>query len=406
MQNNRLLQPAVIIAALGYFVDIYDLLLFGFVRMKSLSSLGYSGQELTDLGVMLNNFQMGGMLVGGILWGILGDKKGRVSVLYFSIALYSLANIANGFAPNFEFYAACRLIAGIGLAGELGAGITLVAEILPKEKRGYGTTLVACIGLSGAWLAGLIDHFFDWRTCFFIGGGLGLALLVLRVSVAESGIFQAVLNNSAIGRGNFLSLFATKSRFIRFLRCILIGSPTWFVVGVLIMFSPEFAKKMGILDKFSPGTAIVWSYSGVILGDIVSGLLSQKLRSRLRVMQIFLAFNAVAILIYLLVGAKTLTGLYFLWFILGLSTGFWVIFVTIGAEQFGTNLRATVATTVPNFARGMLVPITLMWQYFSKQTGDIIVSALIVGGIIQLISWLGLWGMDETFDRDLDYLEE
>ncbi len=404
-QNARLLQPAVIVAALGYFVDIYDLLLFGFVRIKSLTSLGFAGQQLTDLGLALNNFQMGGMLIGGILWGVLGDKKGRVSVLYLSIALYSLANIANGFVQNFEWYAVCRLLAGIGLAGELGAGITLVAEILPKEKRGYGTTLVACVGLAGAWLAGLIDHFFDWRNCFFIGGGLGLLLLFLRISVAESGIFQSVVGKKGVERGNFLSLFNNRGRFTRFLRCIMIGCPTWFVIGILVMFSPEFGRAMGISEKVLPGTAIVWAYSGLILGDILSGLLSQKLRSRLKVMWIFLAMDALAIAFYLLVGAKTLTGLYFLCSILGFSAGFWVIFVTIGAEQFGTNLRATVATSVPNFARGLLVPITLGWQFLSKQMGDVVVAAMIVGGICHLISWAGLWGMDETFDRDLDYEE-
>lgn len=406
MQNARLLQPAVIIAALGYFVDIYDLLLFGFVRIKSLTSLGFSGQQLTDLGLALNNFQMGGMLIGGILWGVLGDKKGRVSVLYLSIALYSLANIANGFVQNFEWYAACRLIAGIGLAGELGAGITLVAEILPKEKRGYGTTLVACVGLAGAWLAGLIDHFFDWRTCFFIGGGLGLVLLVVRISVAESGIFQSILEKKGVERGNFLSLFSKKERFLKFLRCILIGFPTWFVIGVLVMFSPEFGRHMGITEKIMPGTAIVWAYSGLILGDILSGLLSQKLRSRLKVMWIFLLIDALAIALYLLVGAKSLTGLYFLCAVLGFSAGFWVIFVTIGAEQFGTNLRATVATSVPNFARGLLVPITLSWQFLSKQMGDVVTAALIVGAVCHLIAWAGLWGMDETFGRDLDYEEK
>lgn len=406
MQNARLLQPAVIIAALGYFVDIYDLLLFGFVRIKSLTSLGFSGQQLTDLGLALNNFQMGGMLIGGILWGVLGDKKGRVSVLYLSIALYSLANIANGFVQNFEWYAACRLIAGIGLAGELGAGITLVAEILPKEKRGYGTTLVACVGLAGAWLAGLIDHFFDWRTCFFIGGGLGLVLLAVRISVAESGIFQSILEKKGVERGNFLSLFSKKERFLKFLRCILIGFPTWFVIGVLVMFSPEFGRHMGITEKIMPGTAIVWAYSGLILGDILSGLLSQKLRSRLKVMWIFLLIDALAIALYLLVGAKSLTGLYFLCAVLGFSAGFWVIFVTIGAEQFGTNLRATVATSVPNFARGLLVPITLSWQFLSKQMGDVVTAALIVGAVCHLIAWAGLWGMDETFGRDLDYEEK
>ncbi len=411
MQNPRLLQPAVVIAALGYFVDIYDLLLFGFVRIKSLTSLGYSGQQLTDLGLVLNNWQMGGMLVGGILWGVLGDKKGRVSTLYLSIALYSLANIANGFSQNFpfaqcfEWYAACRLLAGIGLAGELGVGITLVAEVLPKEKRGYGATIVAAVGLAGAWLAWFIDRHFEWGTCYFIGGALGLLLLAVRISVAESGIFKQVVENKSLNRGDFLSLFTDWGRLRRFLRCIMIGFPTWFVIGVLVIFSPEFGKAMGITDKIAPGMSILCAYTGLITGDIASGLLSQYLRSRLKVMWIFILLDAAAIALYLLVGATTLDGLYALCFLLGFSAGFWVIFITIGAEQFGTNLRATVATSVPNFARGLLVPITLSWQFLTKQMGDVVTAALVVGAVCHIVSWLGLWGMEETFGRDLDYEE-
>lgn len=242
----KLLNAAVIVAALGYFVDIYDLLLFGFVRVKSLTELGFSGQELTDKGLSLQNWQMFGMLVGGILWGVLGDKRGRVRVLYFSIALYSIANILNGFASGFADYAFYRFMAGIGLAGELGAGITLVAEVLPKHKRGLGTMLVASIGLSGALLAWVIEHNFGWRNCYFIGGGLGALLLLLRVSVSESGIFKQLKQQQHISRGNFFALFTSWDRLSRFLRCIFIGTSTWFVIGVLVFFSPEFGKAKGL----------------------------------------------------------------------------------------------------------------------------------------------------------------
>ncbi|HAD11131.1 MAG TPA: MFS transporter, partial [Saprospirales bacterium] len=255
----KILNAAVLVAALGYFVDIYDLLLFGFVRVKSLTDLGFSGQELTDKGLSLQNWQMFGMLVGGILWGILGDKRGRVRVLYFSIALYSLANILNGFATGYADYAFYRFIAGIGLAGELGAGITLVAEVLPKNKRGLGTMLVATIGLSGALLAWVIERYFPWRECYFIGGGLGILLLLLRISVAESGIYQQVKENKLISRGNFLSLFTSRDRLIRFLRCIFIGTSTWFVIGVLVFFAPEFGKAKG-LDGILASNAIAIAY--------------------------------------------------------------------------------------------------------------------------------------------------
>jgi len=407
--NNSLslLNAAVVVAALGYFVDIYDLLLFGFVRQKSLLSLGFSPEQAFDIGLSLQNWQMFGMLVGGVLWGVLGDKKGRVRVLYFSIGLYSVANVLNGFATGYTDYALYRFIAGVGLAGELGAGITLVAEVLPKEKRGLGTMLVASIGLSGALLAWVIEHNFDWRTCYFIGGGLGALLLVLRVSVAESGIFKKAQSQAHVSRGNFFSLFTDRGRFVRFMRCIFIGTSTWFVVGVLVFFSPEFGKFKG-LEGIKAGNAIAICYTGLILGDIASGLLSQYLRSRLKVMATFLSLNVLAVTYYLTADFATAASFYFSHFLLGFSVGFWVIFVTIGAEQFGTNLRSTVATSVPNFARGMQVPINESFKYLkgAAVTGSVISAAWIVGAACLAIAFVALIGMKETFDADLDYVEE
>ncbi|MCS6928691.1 MAG: MFS transporter [Saprospiraceae bacterium] len=405
-QTPRLLNAAVIVAALGYFVDIYDLLLFGFVRVKSLQDLGFSGQQLTDVGVVLLNWQMAGMLLGGVVWGVLGDKRGRVRVLYFSIALYSIANILNGLVSSSLDYAILRFLAGIGLAGELGAGITLVAESLPKDKRGYGTMIVASVGLSGALLAWVIDMFFPWRICFFIGGFLGLLLLVLRVSVHESGMFRHMAATEGISRGNFLALFTNWNRFSRFARCLLIGFPTWFVVGVLVTLAPEFGQAKG-LSNVSAGNAIAACYTGLILGDIASGLLSQLLRSRLKVMWIFLIIDALAITYYLFAPFSTVAAFHVAHFLLGLSVGFWVIFVTIGAEQFGTNLRATVATSVPNFARGMLVPIAsaFLWLKGPNLTGGVIPAASIVGAACLLIAFSALIGMKETFDQDLNYVE-
>jgi len=409
-ENNqpvKLLNAAVVVAALGYFVDIYDLLLFGFVRVKSLTDLGFTGQDLTDKGLSLQNWQMFGMLIGGVLWGVLGDKKGRVRVLYFSIALYSVANIMNGFATGYADYAFYRFFAGIGLAGELGVGITLVAEVLPKNKRGLGTMLVASIGLSGALLAWVIDKMFDWRSCFFIGGGLGILLLLIRVSVNESGMYKNVEGNSHVSRGNFFALFTNWNRFIRFMRCIFIGTSTWFVVGVLVFFAPEFGREKG-LDGILAGNAIAICYTGLIVGDLASGLLSQYLRSRVKVMAIFLALDVVAVLAYLSLPFSSPAMFYLSHFVLGISVGFWVIFVTIGAEQFGTNLRSTVATSVPNFARGMQVPINESFKYLKSAavTGSVISAGYIVGAVCLGLAFLALYGMKETFDRDLDYVED
>ncbi len=404
VENNQLLSAGVIVASLGYFVDIYDLLLFGIVRVASLQSLGFEGEELKNIGLHLMDVQMFGLLLGGILWGILGDKRGRLSVLFGSIFLYSVANIANGFVQSVEGYALWRFVAGVGLAGELGAGITLVSEILPAKKRGIGTMIVAVVGLSGAIVAGVIAKIFDWRTCYFIGGGLGLALLLLRVGVAESGMFQQSKNKN-ISRGNFLALFTNSKRFLRYLRCICIGFPTWFTVGILVTFSPEFAQALNISEQVSAGNAIMFAYGGLVAGDLVSGLLSQILQSRKKVMFIFLALSAVSIMVFLNAFGISANMLYALCFALGFSTGFWVIFVTIAAEQFGTNLRATVTTTVPNFVRGALVLIIALFRFFETQT-NILTAATIVGVMCLCISFFFLYGMKETFHTDLNYEEE
>lgn len=403
-QSAKILNAAVIVAALGYFVDIYDLLLFSIVRKDSLIALGFAGEELKTKGLYLIDMQMFGMLLGGILWGVLGDKKGRLSVLFGSIFIYSIANIANGFVHTLEGYALWRFIAGIGLAGELGAGITLVAEILPREKRGIGTMIVAVVGLTGAIVAGLMAKVFDWRTCYFIGGGLGLALLVLRIGVSESGMFRHT-QQQGVSRGNFFALFSNSNRFIRYMRCVLIGFPTWFVIGILVTFSPEFAAALGVDEKIDAGTSVMFAYGGLVLGDLVSGLLSQLLRSRIKVMYIFLSVAAVAIFTFLNAHHVSANVIYGLCFTLGFSVGFWVIFVTIAAEQFGTNLRATVTTTVPNFVRGALVLITFMFRTAESHLG-LLTGAMAVGGTCLAIAYFFLWGMKETFDEDLNYVEQ
>lgn len=404
-----LLTPAVIVAALGYFVDIYDLLLFGIVRKGSLEDLGLFGQANRDAGEYLISMQMYGMLLGGVLWGILGDKKGRLNVLFGSIITYSIANIANGMVHSVEAYAIWRFIAGIGLAGELGAGITLVAETLPKNKRGYGTMIVASVGLLGAIVANYVYQTLqDWRLCYYAGGVLGLLLLVLRVSVKESGMFKA-LEQSNASKGKFLSLFTDRNRFVKYMRCILIGIGLWFVVGVLITFSPEFAKYLHVqdADTIAAGKAIAWCYFGLVLGDMATGLLSQKLRSRKKVMAVFLSLSLVVIFIYVHAVGISAAMFYGLCFLLGFANGYWVIFVTIAAEQFGTNIRATVTTTVPNFVRGALPLIILSYQFFRDKTfsGNIVFASMVMAGILATISFLALWKMKETFSEDLDYTE-
>jgi putative MFS transporter len=409
MQTNKVssaaLTAAILVASLGYFVDIYDLLLFSIVRVPSLKSLGLSGAELTDTGIMLLNVQMIGMLIGGVLWGMLGDKKGRLSVLFGSIFLYSMANIANGFVHSVNEYAIWRFIAGLGLAGELGAGITLVAELMPKEKRGYATTIVASVGVSGAVVAYFIAQQFEWRTSFFIGGGLGLLLLLLRVGVAESGMFNQ--SKDAGNRGDFFALFKNRKQFGKYIRCILIGVPLWFVVGVPITFSPEFGKVLGVQGEVNAGAAVAWCYGGIVIGDIIGGLLSQRLQSRLKVVYIYLTLAAIGVGFYFMQSGLTLQQFYWLCLAIGLTVGYWVIFMTIATEQFGTNIRATVTTTVPNFVRGAVVPLTLLFKGLRPLlNGSMVYSGIIVAIISFAFAFVALGRMKETFSKDLDYLEE
>jgi len=404
-RNASLFSLTVIVAALGYFVDIYDLLLFGIIRVKSLTSLGLDTTQVRDSGEFIISIQMAGLLIGGIIWGIMGDKKGRISVLFGSIILYSLANIANGFVHTVQQYALVRFIAGLGLAGELGAGITLVSELLPKEKRGLGTSLVAGIGITGAVAAYFISKEFDWRVCYFIGGGLGLILLLLRISVFESGMFQQVKEMN-VSRGNFFMFFSNGKRFKKYLFCILIGLPTWYVIGVLVTFSREFGVAFGIRQPIEAGKAIMYAYAAISVGDVLIGLLSQWLKSRKKALYIFYVINILfGILFFTQNGNSTDATMYWIAAGLGFGTGYWAIFVTMAAEQFGTNLRATAAITAPNMVRGALPLIILLFKWLRVSNGYI-KGGWITGLIVMSITIVAAVLTDETFGKDLNYVEE
>ncbi len=402
---RQVLQPAVIVGALGYFVDVYDLILFAILRIPSLKDMGFSGEMLVDHGILLLNLQMLGMLIGGIFFGVLGDRIGRVALLFGSILLYSIANIANGFVHSIEAYAVWRFVAGFGLAGELGGGITLVTETLPQTLRGYGTTIISTVGVFGAVVGGLVAQKVEWRTAYFIGGGLGLVLLVLRLSVAESGMFKKLKNNSdAIVRGNFLCLFTNGQRFLKYLRCILIGLPLWCIVGILVTFSPEIAKALNIQGEVKVAQGIMYCYLGITLGGFASGYFSQLFQTRRKILLVFLLFTAAAMTAYFLTNGQTLGTFYFTILLLGFGVGYWTVFATIAAEQFGTNIRATVATTVPNFVRGATVPLTLAFNHLKPIYGIVHSAAFIAFACVTIALW-ALRGLEETHDKNLDYLE-
>ncbi len=394
----------VIVAALGYFVDIYDLILFSIVRVPSLLALGVSSDNLLSEGATLINCQMIGMLLGGLLWGIMGDKKGRVSVLFGSILLYSIANILNAYVTSIEQYQWLRFIAGVGLAGELGAGITLVNETMTKEHRGYGTMIVVSFGVLGAVLANIVARY-GWQNAYVAGGIMGLVLLLLRIGVYESGMYHQV-KSSKISRGNFFMLFSNGKRFVRYLSCIAIGVPIWFMIGILVTFSPEFAKELNI-EGVLAGSAVMYFYLGTSFGDFMSGYLSQVFKTRKKILLLYLIITTIMIPIYLFTSNISATSFYIICAVLGIAAGYWAVFVTIASEQFGTNLRSTVTTTVPNFVRGSLVLLVLIFDLFHKNLSfTLLNSALIVGAFAVIIAFISLAGMHETFGKDLNYVEE
>jgi MFS family permease len=401
---RSVLNLTVLVAALGYFVDMFDLLLFPIVRQPSLTALGVpQGDAQVTATFLLLNAQMVGMLLGGILWGILGDKKGRLSTLFGSIALYSVANIANAFVHTIPAYVVWRFLAGLGLAGELGAAVTLVSEILPRDLRAYGTAIVAAVGIFGTVTASLVGKYLPWRVAYLAGGGLGLLLLVTRFSLRESAMFRD-LGSHEVKRGDFLCLFTSGERFLRYLRCILIGLPTWFVVAILITSAPEFAPKIGVTGPVAAGTAVAFCYTGITLGSLASGILSQLWGSRKKVVLVFILGALAGVAVYLSLRGLTPAAFYALAAFLGLATGYWAVFVTIAAEQFGTNLRSTVATTVPNFVRGSVPLITGSFIALRNHLG-FIGSAWVVGLACFTLALVSLWGMAETHGRDLDFVE-
>lgn len=404
--HQGLLSAAVVVAALGYFVDIYDLVLFSMLWKPSLMEMGLDAAAASAWYDRILTIQNAGMLLGGIAFGVLGDKKGRLHILFGSITLYSLATLACGFVHDPWTYTACRFLAGVGLAGELGAGVTLVSELLPAHRRGYGTMIIASVGVSGAVVANVLAGRFGWRIAYVSGGGLGLALLLLRIGVAESGLFRG-LGERKVARGDFLAIFRTGERFGRFARTVLIGLPIWFSQAVLVSKSPDLAAALGVTGEVLARNAVAAFYLGLVFGDLGSGALSQALRSRRRVVLLFLAALTAATAAYFVAGRGASPDLFYgLCAALGLASGFWAIFVTVGAEQFGTNLRATVATSVPNFVRGLAGPMALAYGAVSTAVGSRTLGAPIVGGLVLAVALLAAWRLEETFGKDLDYVEE
>lgn len=390
-----------VVASLGYFVDIYDLILFGVVRIESLKAIGIPTDQLLDAGMLLINCQMAGMLVGGFFWGILADKKGRTAVMMASILLYSLANFANAFVFSLNTYAILRFIAGFGLSGEVGAAVTLISESALKHRRTLWTTLLTAFGLMGAIVAGLIGDSWHWQVAYIVGGVMGLMLLFLRLYVAESSLFLASLVKD---RGRLGLLVRSRARFMRYAACVLVGVPIWYVVGILMTFSPELMKAEGMQETVSAGKAILFCYIGLCVGDLVSGLISHIVGSRRKVIGFFMFMSMCMISIYLNSSGLSLTQFYLICSLLGFTAGYWAVYITMVAESFGTNIRGTAVITVTNLMRGSVVLMTLGVQWFQNYL-TLAQSAFVMAGIVLILASLSLVYLTETFGKDLDYRE-
>lgn len=399
----------VIVGSLGFFVDIYDLLLYNIVRRASFTELGVAETAMKNTGEDILMLQMLGLVIGGICWGILGDKRGRKSVLFGSILLYSVATIANGFVQTTEQYTLLRFIAGLGLAGELGASITLTSELLPREKRGIAATIIATSGVMGTITAYIVYRVSgeNWRLCYFIGGGMGLALLFLRVKVLESGMYDAI-KKKQVELGNFLMFFTSRERLLRYVKGILIGLPVWYIIGVLISFSDEFARQFKITG-FDQPTALMLQYVALAFGDMSAGFISNYIKSRRKTLFIFYGITGFFLLLFFaLKGGGNAFNMYLLCMGLGFGSGISVLYITMSAESFGTNLRATAAISIPNLVRGLLPLIIILfkWLRSGSMFHDYVTAAWVTGIIIMVVGALSVFSVKETWGVDLSYTEK
>jgi MFS family permease len=391
------------VAALGYFVDLYDMLIFSSERVEALGSIGVAKQKMGEVGLMLQNYQMLGLVIGGFLFGILADKFGRLRVLFASILLYSVANIGNAFVTNVPAFAVARLIAGIGLAGELGVALSWISESLKPQQRTIATTIVSAFGLLGGVVAAIMATHFHWQTSYMIGGIMGLVLLAFRVSLNESKLFEQTRQSSA-KKGNLFQLLSNKKQLKKFVLCVLSGAPAFVLLSIYVTLAPEFGAAFGITEQISVAHGIMVFLIVFAMSDVACGLLSKIMRKRKTPLLIFACLQILSIGYYLLVPPQTVEAFYFRCMLLGFSAGYWGILITNSLEQFGTNIRATVATSTPSLIRGMTIPASIFFTVVSKQT-SLVTAGAIVGFSLVAISIVSILLLDDKFENDLNFME-
>lgn len=391
----------VLVVALGYYVDAYDLLVMSAVRKPSLLSLGVPESETLNIGLSLLNYQLVGLMIGGVMWGVIADKYGRKKALFGSILIYSFANIANGYINSVNMYYWLRIIAGFGLAGELGVGISLITENVAKERRTISTAIVSFFGMLGASTGGWFGSIFEWQNCFLIGGFAGLLLLLLRLKVEESVMFNEIKDKN-VSKGNIWMIIKNPKTLLTYFFCTLAGAASILFIGVFIQSTPELGKLFNL--NITAGIALIWYYLGASVSEIIAGLLSKLLKERKAPIYIFYAISLLAITNFCVNVPNSPYFFYLNCLFLGFGLGWWSQLITLSAELFGINVRATAATSIPTFARAWNIPFSNIFKQNIPNLG-IVNSAFGIGVIVVSLAIISITMVKETFENDANFIE-
>jgi MFS transporter, putative metabolite:H+ symporter len=381
----------------GYFIDIFDLVLFSTLRISSFEELKIT--DPTYWTVVFFNLQMTGILVGGIFWGKMADIKGRSWSFMGTILVFSIANIINGLTSSLTVYGICRFIAGFGLAGEMGSGIALICEKVPDEKRSLYLGFVSSLGCIGAVLSGWLGDIVYWRYLFIGSGFAGILLTLLRKNLLEPDLFRktATLN---IPRGQWKTLFQSPPDLIRFILLIFLGIPMWYIIGILWSFSTEMTSTIG-LNIFTSGQAILWGYVGVWMGDMLMPFVSQFLKSRIFTIQICLIMMLLGVIYLFQFQPHSLLSFQLTHIFLGFTIGYWAVYATLCGESFGTNIRALTSTSLPSLIRFSSIPMMIIYQY-GRDENELNI-ALGMGLTVLCISMITTYFIKDTFQKDIDF---
>lgn len=403
----------ILVASLGYFVDAYDLIIASVVRSSAIVELGLAQvgtPEHTKYAQLFEYVQSAGILLGGIIFGVYSDKKGRKKALYYSIAIYSIANILNGLlSASVPFvgtvYCILRFICGFALAAELSIGIVMISETMKAKHRGYGTMIVVSFGILGAVLAAVLFEFIGihWQTLYLIGGIAGVLLLIFRFSVKETNPFLD-LENQESERGSWVMIFKNRRLLKILFNAILLGFPIYFFISIPIKFATDYGKELGLTIK---GTIpIIVFYIAMSVSDIIANYLCQLFENRKKVLYFYLGLCTISVFLLHFYPPTTPEQYFYLFSpLMGFASGYWALLITFTNEQIGTNIRSTYTTAVPNVVRSLFIPIQLLLTVLQPTFGTS-TSVFYIGVLAVILALLGLYSLKETWGKNLKFIDE